>query len=226
MIEVVRRARSSRQRRRCIRRPSAPSSPSPRAVATLALRRAARSDRRRLARATSRRRRRRSSLRDRHGGFLGEVAAPGGRRARLLAGRRRCRRASSPRPWRSRTGASRRIRASIRVAVARAVRQNLRQPASASRAPRPSRCRSRACRIPGARGYLRKAAEALTAVLLTAALRPRGGPPRTTCASSPYGNRIHGIALRRPALLRQAGGRPELGRDRLPGRHPAGARRG
>ncbi|KAB2950419.1 MAG: glycosyl transferase, partial [Thermoanaerobaculia bacterium] len=78
------------------------------------------------------------------------------------------------------------------AAAARALRQNL---AAGRRVSGASTLAMQVARMqaPGARGYLRKAVEAATAVLITARYG-RSGVLRHYLRIVPYGNRIHGIA--------------------------------
>ena len=131
-------------------------------------------------------------LLDREGRFLGEVGAAAGRRARVLARRSR--------------SAARVVAATLALedrrfwshpgvdpkAVARAVSQNFR---SGRRISGASTLAMQVARMqtPGARGYRRKAVEALTAVLLTARYG-REDVLRHYLRIVPYGNRIHGIS--------------------------------
>ena len=150
-------------------------------------------------------------LRDRQGRFLGEVGRRRGRRARLLAGSRRCR---------ERVVAAtlaiedRRFCAPPRRRPARASPGPLRRTcgaAGASRAPRRSRCRSRACSAPGARTLLAQgASRRSTACSLTRAPRPRRRARATTCARAlrqPHPRH----RLRGAPLPRQAGRGPVAG---------------
>lgn len=130
-------------------------------------------------------------LRDRHERFLGEVGAPADGELgywpvetlppRVIAATL----ALEDRHFASHPGVDPR-------AVVRAVRQNL---GSRKRVSGASTLAMQIARMqnPGARGYLRKATEALTAVLLTARYG-REEILRHYLRIVPYGNRIHGIA--------------------------------
>jgi penicillin-binding protein 1C len=161
-------------------------------------------------------------LLDRNGRFLGElaapprrpVAAPGGLQAPPVEdprGRRRAAAAAAPGEdglgyWPIADLPPRVVAATLALedrrfgshpgvdllAVARAAMQNLRTRGRVSGA---STLAMQVARMqsPGARGYLRKLSEALTAVLLTQRYGPRE-ILRHYLRIVPYGNRIHGIA--------------------------------
>ena len=162
-------------------------------------------------------------LRDRDGRFLGEVGAAAGQASLGYwpVDERRRRAWSRPRSP-SRTAASGSIRASTRSPW----RAPCAEPrASGRRVSGASTLAMQVARMqnPGRARYRRKAVEAVTAVLLTA----RYG--REECSPLPAHRALRQPhprhRLRRAPLPRQAGRGPVLGRDRVPGRDPAGAGR-